>query len=134
MPPASARLINRRDATGRWKLTWVALIGLGALFSLFAFNQTPTWAVVAVVAITVLLWLAGDWKHNARGWAREDFGFAFDQSQSMLNLENALVQNAQAPVLSALVTLGATPCCLVLGAFLAVCGVGYWLPTHSREG
>ena len=127
-------LINRRDATGRWKLTWVALIGLGALFSLFAFNQTPTWAVVAVVAITVLLWLAGDWKHTARGWAREDFGFAFDQSQSMLNLENALVQNAQAPVLSALVTLGATPCCLVLGVFLAISGVGYWLPTRTREG
>ena len=89
---------------------------------------------MAVIAITVLLWLAGDWKHTARGWAREDFGFAFDQSQSVLNLENALVSNAQAPVLSALVTMGATPCCLVLGAFLALCGVGYWLPTRSREG
>ena len=126
-------LVATRNATGRWKLTWVGLIGLGALFSLFAFNHTPTWAVVAVVAITVLLWLAGDWKHNARGWAREDFGFAFDQSQSMLNLENALVQNAQAPVLSALVAMGATPCCLVLGVFLAISGVGYYLPTRSRE-
>ncbi|MEE1158677.1 MAG: MFS transporter [Atopobiaceae bacterium] len=125
-------LITHRNARGRWVMTWVALIGLGVLFALFSYNQSPTWAVVAVVVITVLAWLAGDWKHTARWWAKKDYGFSFDQSQATLNLEAAVVKNAQAPVLAALLSLGASTCCLILGIFFCISGVCYYFPTRKR--
>lgn len=125
-------LITQRNARGRWVMTWVALIGLGVLFLLFSYNQAPTWAVVAVVVITVLSWLAGDWKHTARWWAKKDYDFSFDQSQAALNLEASVVKNVQAPVLAALLSLGTSTCCLVLGIFLCISGVCYYLPTRKR--
>jgi hypothetical protein len=125
-------LITQRNARGRWVMTWVALIGLGVLFLLFSYNQSPTWAVVAVVVITVLSWLAGDWKHTARWWAKKDYGFSFDQSQAVLNLEASVVKNVQAPVLAALLSLGASTACLILGILFCVSGVGYYLPTRKR--
>ena len=125
-------LITHRNARGRWFLTWIALIGLGVLFVLFSYNQAPTWAVVAVVVITVLSWLAGDWKHNARFWAKKDYGFSFDQSQAALTVEESVVKNAQAPVLASLLSLGASVCCLVLGIFLGISGFIYFLATRKR--
>lgn len=125
-------LITQRNARGRWVMTWVALIGLGVLFLLFSYNQAPTWAVVAVIVITVLSWLAGDWKHTARWWAKKDYGFSFDQSQATLNLEASVVKNVQAPVLAALLSLGASTCCLILGVFFCISGVCYYLPTRKR--
>ena len=125
-------LITQRNARGRWVMTWVALIGLGVLFLLFSYNQAPTWAVVAVVVITVLSWLAGDWKHTARWWAKKDYGFSFDQSQAVLNLEASVVKNVQAPVLAALLSLGASTACLILGILFLISSVGYYLPTRKR--
>lgn len=81
----------------------------------------------------VLSWLAGDWKHTARFWAKKDYGFSFDQSQATLNLEESVVKNAQAPVLAALLfvddsrktersqAFGLTLLVLAIIAFVMVC-------------
>lgn len=129
----SDSLISRRDKRGRWVMTWVGLIGLGVLFVLFSCNQAPVWAVVSIVLITVLSWFASDWKHNARGWAKRDYGFSYDQAQTMLNTEESVVKNAQAPVLSALLSLGTSVCCLILGIFFVISGVCYYFPTRKRK-
>ncbi len=128
----SDTLISRRDKRGRWVMTWVGLIALGVLFVLFSLNQAPIWAVVSVVLITVLAWFASDWKHNARGWAKRDYGFSYDQAQTMLNTEESVVKNTQAPVLSALLSLGTGTCCLILGVFFMISGVCYYFPTRKR--
>ena len=128
----SETLISRRDARGRWYTTCLGLLCLGVLFVLFSYNQAPTWAVVSVVAITVLIWLAGDWKHNARGWIQRDYGFSYDQAQTLLNTEESVVKDVQAPVLTALLSLGASTCCFVLGIFFAVSSVCYYFSTRKR--
>ncbi len=125
-------LIPQRNAHGRWRLSWKALVGLGVVFSLFAYNQTPVWAVVAIVAITILLWLANMWKRTARTWASADYGFSYEQSQATLETELALVRNAQAPILTRLLAFGTGTCCLALGVFFAFSGVAYYLITRKR--
>lgn len=129
----SDSLISFRDARGRWVMTWVGLICLGVLFVLFSYNQAPVWAMVSVVLITMLIWFAGDWKHNARAWAKIDYGFSYDQSQTLLNTEESVVKNVQGPVLTALLTLGASTCCLILGIYFAISGVCYYFPTRKRK-
>lgn len=51
----------------------------------------------------------------------------------MLNTEESVVKNAQAPVLTALLSLGTSTCCLVLGVFFAISGVCYYFPTRKRK-
>lgn len=126
-------LIPRRNRIGRWLLTCVGLVGLGVLFVLFSFNQSPTWAVVAVVVITLLSWLAGDWKHTGRFWAKKDYGFSYDQSQATLDIEGSIVKDAQAPALAGLLTFGTSACCLILGVILMISGGGYYLFTRQRR-
>lgn len=126
-------LITLRDKIGRWVFTWVGIMSLGVLFVVYSYNQAPIWAVVSVVLITVLTWFAGDWKHNARAWAKKDYGFSYDQSQTMLNTEESVVKNVQAPILTSLLSAGASVCCFVLGIFFIVSGVCYYFPTRKRK-
>ncbi|MDO4538449.1 MAG: MFS transporter [Coriobacteriales bacterium] len=116
-------LIKKRDSIDRQRTSWMSLVGLGITFLLYSFNQAPVWCVISVVAITLLTWLAGDWKRNSRIWAKQDFGFNRIQANSFLTTENTMVKNLQQPVLQGLLLLGGPVCCLVLGVFFSVSGV-----------
>ncbi len=116
-------LIKTRNSLGRLRTSWASFVGLGITFLLYSYNQTPVWCVLSVVVITVLTWLAGDWKVNARAWAKQDFGFNRIQANGFLSTEMSMVKNLQQPALQGLLWLGGPICCLILGAFLSVSGV-----------
>lgn len=123
-------LITVRDSHDRWKSTWLGMLGLGVTFGLLSLNQSPVWAVLAIVFINALSWFAGDWKWQARKWAKVDCDLNYDQSSAVLSVESTAIKNLRAPILSGLVVLGGPICCLVLGALYAVCSALYALTTR----
>ena len=123
---ATQWLIQVRNSSDSWKCIWLGMLGLAVTFALLSLNQSPVWAVLAIVFINVANWFAGGWKRLARRWAMDEHGFSYYDADAILRVESDVLKDARAPILSGLVALGGSVCCLSLAAILAV-GAGLYV-------
>ena len=116
----------------KWRVAWLAIVGLSAVFLLFSFNTTLVWAVVTIALVGVLCKCSDGWKAL---WPRsaEMMGLSTGLATGAMFSMRSILLIVQPLLLGFLLTVSDRMAVIVIGLVCAVCAIAFYLTTRHTS-